>query len=186
MDNEPYGHNNFVIDKALYPEGHPYRRQVIGALEDLDRASLADVKAFHERWYGPGNATLVVAGDIDVAQTKAWIETYFGEIPSRATPQVSKPAPVQLSASRRLFHEDNFARLPQLMVTWPTVPVYHPDSYPLEILGSLFTDGKTTPFYEVIVKEKKLAPEVTAGHFPQELAGRFNIRVRAFPSASTQ
>src|SRR5688572_11157369 len=67
VDNQPYGHNEFVVDRALYPEGHPYRWQVIGALEDLDKASLADVKAFHERWYGPGNATLVVAGDIDVA-----------------------------------------------------------------------------------------------------------------------
>src|SRR5690606_36072158 len=81
VDNQPYGHTGYVIDRALYPEGHPYRWQVIGSLEDLDAATLEDVKEFHARWYGPNNATLVVAGDIDVEQTKAWIEKYFGEIP---------------------------------------------------------------------------------------------------------
>ena len=74
VDNQPYGHTGFVIDRALYPEEHPYSWQVIGSLADLDAASLADVKEFHGRWYGPDNATLVVAGDLDVDQTKAWIE----------------------------------------------------------------------------------------------------------------
>ena len=182
VDNQPYGHNDFVIDRALYPEGHPYRWQIIGALEDLDRASLDDVKAFHQQWYGPGNATLVVAGDIDVAQTKAWIEKYFGEIPARPEPAVSKPAAVQLAESPRLFHEDNFAELPLLTLAWPTVPVYHADSYALDVLGSLLTDGKTTPFYEVIVKETKVAPDVNAGNDAEELSGRFSIQIQAFPN----
>jgi zinc protease len=181
VDNQPYGHNDFVIDRALYPEGHPYRWQVIGELQDLDAANLADVKAFHERWYGPGNATLVVAGDIDVAQTKAWIEKYFGEIPARVAPQVPKPAPVQLATSPRFVHEDKFAQLPQLTLAWPTVPLYHPDSYALDILGSLLADGKTTPFYEVIVKESELAPSVEIGNDSEELAGRFTLQVQAFP-----
>jgi zinc protease len=181
VDNQPYGHNEFVIDRALYPEGHPYRWQVIGELEDLDAATLEDVKAFHERWYGPDNATLVVAGDIDVAATKAWIEKYFGEIPARPPPAVSKPGPVQLAATRRLVHEDRFAQLPLLTVAWPTVPLYHPDSYALDILGSLLADGKTTPFYEVIVKESTLAPEVETSNGSLELAGRFTLQIQAFP-----
>jgi zinc protease len=181
VDNQPYGHNQFVIDRALYPEGHPYRWQVIGELKDLDAANLADVKAFYERWYGPGNATLVVAGDIDLAQTKAWIEKYFGEIPARPAPEVPKPAPVQLAASSRIVHEDKFAQLPQLTLAWPTVPVYHPDSYALAALASLLSDGKTTPFYEVIVKEQTLAPSVEIGNDSEELAGRFTLQVQAFP-----
>ena len=181
VDNRPYGHNDFVIDRALYPVGHPYRWQVIGELADLDAARLADVKAFYERWYGPGNATLVVAGDIDVAQTKTWIEKYFGEIPARPAPEVPKPAPVQLAASRRFVHEDKFAQLPQLTLAWPTVPVYHPDSYALDVLGGLLADGKTTPFYEVIVKEDKLAPGVGMGNESDELAGRFTLQIQAFP-----
>src|SRR5687767_4527355 len=181
VDNQPYGHNDFVIDRALYPEGHPYRWQVIGELQDLDAANLADVKAFHERWYGPGNATLVVAGDIDVAQTKAWIEKYFGEIPARPAPEVPRPAPVTLAESRRFVHEDKFAQLPLLTLAWPAVPLYHPDSYALDVLGSLLADGKTTPFYEVIVKESKLAPSVEIGNDSEELAGRFTLQIQAFP-----
>ena len=181
VDNTPYGHNNFVLDNALYPEGHPYRWQVIGSLEDLQAATLSDVKEFHELWYGPNSATLAVAGDIDVEQTKAWIEKYFGEIPSRETLEVARPRAVELTEGRRLFHEDNFARLPQLSMVWPTVPLYHPDSYALNLLADLLTDGKMTPFYKVIVKEDKLAPQAMGFHGSQELAGRFELRVRSFP-----
>jgi zinc protease len=181
VDNAPYGHNNFVLDNALYPEGHPYRWQVIGSLDDLEAAELADVREFHKRWYGPNNVTLAVAGDIDVEQTKAWIERYFGEIPRREMPAMPEPSSVQLTEDVRLFHEDNFANLPQLSLVWPTVPLYHPDSYPLDMLADLLTDGKMTPFYKVIVKEDKLAPRAIGFHNTQELAGRFGLQVRAFP-----
>lgn len=179
VDNQPYGHANYVIDHALYPEGHPYRWQVIGSLEDLEAATLADAKEFHERWYGPNNATLVVAGDIDVAQTRAWIEKYFGEIPARPMPETARPEPPSLPATRLLMHEDNFARLPQLTLAWHTVPIYHPDSYALDLLASLLTDGKRTPFYRVIVEEQQLAPGVAAFNGSQELAGRFTLQIRA-------
>lgn len=179
VDNVPYGHVSYVIDKALYPQGHPYRWQVIGSLEDLDAATLDDVKEFHERWYGPNNATLVVAGDIDVAQTKAWIERYFGEIPRRDTPPTPEPPPVALPEIRRLFHEDNFARLPQLQMAWPSVPRFHPDQYALDVLARILTDGKNAPLYQVVVEEEGLAPAVNGFHFAQELAGRFTLNVRA-------
>ncbi|MDA0312954.1 MAG: pitrilysin family protein [Gemmatimonadetes bacterium] len=181
VDNQPYGHTSYVLDQAMYPEGHPYRWQVIGSLEDLENARLADVRAFHQRWYGPNNATLVVAGDLDFEQTKAWIEHYFGGIPPVDMPEVPEAPPVQLAESIRLFHEDNLARLPMLTIAWPTVPMYHPDAYALDILADLLTDAKTAPFYEVIVKEKELAPAVGAGNGSQELAGRFSLQVRAYP-----
>ncbi len=180
VDNNPYGHASYVIDRALYPEGHPYRWQVIGSLADLDAASLADVKEFHTRWYGPNNATLVVAGDLDVEATKAWIQRYFGEIPARETPQRPTPPEVALDGDRLLFHEDNFARLPQLQLAWPTVPAYHPDAYALDVLSAILTDGKTSPFYEVVVEEEGLAPAVNAFHSTQELAGRFTLTIRAY------
>ncbi|UCG85749.1 MAG: insulinase family protein [Gemmatimonadota bacterium] len=180
VDNNPYGHTGFVISKALYPEGHPYSWQVIGSLADLDAASLSDVQDFHGKWYGPNNATLVVAGDIDIAQTKEWIEKYFGDIPERPTPETVKPQPVTLASSVRLFHEDNFARLPELRIIWPTVPIYHEDSYALSILADLLTNGKKTPFYVVIVEEEKLAPSPTAFSSHRELAGEFSLRIRTY------
>lgn len=180
VDNRPYGHTSFVIDQALYPPGHPYRWQVIGSLQDLDAATLADAKEFHSRWYGPNNATLVVAGDIDIARTRSWIEKYFGEIPAHETPPRVAPPPVELTESRLLFHEDNFARLPRLTIAWPTVPVYHPDAYPLAVLGQLLASGKSTPMYKVLVEEETLVPSVSAFNSSQELAGRFTVQAGAF------
>jgi zinc protease len=179
-DNRPYGHTNYVIDRALYPEGHPYRWQVIGSLQDLDDASLGDVKEFHSRWYGPNNATLVVAGDIDIEQTKAWIEHYFGEIPAAEMPERPGSIDLGFEADVLLKQEDRFARLPELTLAWPTVPAYHPDEPALNVLAALLTDGKASPFYKVIVEESEVAPRVSGFNFGQELAGRFSIRVRAF------
>ena len=180
VDNQPYGHMSYVLDKAIYPPEHPYNWQVIGSLDDLESAELADVVDFHSRWYGPNNATLVVAGDLDVEQTKAWIERYFGEIPPAEMPEVSVPPVPELEASTLLFHEDNLARLPLLTIAWPTVPFYHPDSYALGVLADVLTDGKSAPFYEVLVKEAEVAPGVGAGNQTSELAGRFTLQVRAF------
>ncbi len=181
VDNQPYGHLWDVTDRALFPEGHPYRWQVIGSLEDLDAATLEDVHAFHERWYGPGNALLVVAGDLDVEETKGWVEKYFGEIPARGPPERPAPPEVRLDGTVRLFHEDNFARLPQLTLTWPSVPQYHPDAYALELLAGILTDGRASPFYQVLVEELELAPGAAAFQRGSELAGSFTLQVRAYP-----
>lgn len=180
VDNQPYGHNNYVIDQALYPDGHPYQWQVIGSLADLESARLADVVDFHSRWYGPNNATLVVAGDIDVDQTMAWVERYFGEIPAAPMPPTPTPPAVSLDGTVSLFHEDNFARVPMLTMAWPTVPVYDEDQYALDVLAQLLTDGKSAPFYEVLVEEQEVAPAVAAFQRNAELAGRWNLSVRAF------
>ena len=180
VDNRPYGHNEYVIDRAMYPEGHPYRWQVIGSLADVEAATLDDAKEFHARWYAPGNATLVVAGALDVERTKAWIEKYFGEIPARETPTTPEPPEVRLTESRRLYHEDNFGNLPLLTLSWPTVPRYHPDAYALDVLSSLLTDGRSTPFYKVLVEEEELTPQVTTYHSAQELAGQFNFQSLAY------
>ncbi|HQU86772.1 MAG TPA: pitrilysin family protein, partial [Pyrinomonadaceae bacterium] len=125
-DNQPYGHTNYVIDKALYPEDHPYNWQVIGSLEDLDNATLADVKEFFRRWYVPNNCTLTIAGDFDTVQAKAWVEKYFGEI--KRGKEV-KPLPKRsgsLKETVKFYHEDNFARLPELTYAWTSAELLHP------------------------------------------------------------
>ena len=135
-DNRPYGHNFSVISKNLYPASHPYSWDVIGSLEDLQNATLQDVKNFYNRWYVPNNVTLTIAGDFDVKQTKSWVEKYFGDIKrGEAIPKMEKQW-VILPATKKLYYEDNFARLPQLTLTWPSVYEYHPDSYALEVLAS--------------------------------------------------
>ena len=179
-DNAPYGHNFYVIDKNLYPKGHPYSWQVIGSLEDLQNATLADVKEFFRRWYVPNNVTLTVTGDFDKAQAKKWIEKYFSEIKrGEDVKPLSKRAGV-VEKTVKLYHEDNFARLPQLTRSYPTVESYHPDSYPLAVLSTYLAQGKSAPFYKVLVEDKKLVPGVQMFHRDSELAGQMYIIARAF------
>jgi zinc protease len=179
-DNQPYGHTSPVLLGALYPPGHPYSWPPIGSLADLDAATLDDVKSFYRRWYSPNNATLVLAGDFDVAQAKAWIEKYFGEIPRG--PEVTEPAPAPfgLKADKRLYHEDNFAKLPQLNRAWPIVQRGHPDGKAIEVLVRVLTDGRDAPLTAVLVEEKKLTSEVWAGAQAFRLGGNLLMTVTAF------
>lgn len=179
VDNQPYGHTQSVILKAMYPEGHPYNWTVIGELEDLQSATLDDVKDFYEQWYGPNNATLVLAGDIDKAGAKEMIEKYFGEIPSRGIDTPMQAQQVTLDETKTFYYEDNFASLPELRLTYPSVEQYHADQWALDALGQILTDGKRAPLYKAIVEESKLAPNVGSYNGSNELAGTFTIRVRA-------
>lgn len=178
VDNTPYGFTNEIIRSNLYPKDHPYHWTVIGSLPDLQAATLDDVKEFYERYYGANNATLVIVGDIDIDETKAKVNRWFGEI--RRGPEVEpiKPMPVTLTENKNLFFEDNFARLPELRIVFPTVESYHPDSYALDILGELLSGSKKSPLYKVIIENKKLAPAVFTQQNSSELAGEFIFRVR--------
>lgn len=184
VDNEPYGHTSYILHKLLYPENHPYNWQTIGEMEDLRNATLADVHEFFKKWYGPNNATLVIAGDFDKEQTKTLIEKYFGEIKRGEEVKPLDPMPVQIDKVRKAFHEDNFAKSPELNMIFPTPQQFTHDDYALQLFGELFAGSKKAPLYNIIVEEKKLAPSVTAYQNTQEIAGEFTITVRAFPDKS--
>ncbi len=181
VDNRPYGHTQYVIDKALYPEDHPYNWQVIGSLADLDAATLSDVKEFFRDWYVPNNVYLTISGDFDPEEAREWVEKYFGEIPRGPDIQRQEKRDAVLTESISLYWEDNFARLPELRLTWPTVSVYHADSYPLSILRSLLTNGKDAPFNRLLIDEKKLTTTVFMAPYESELAGQMSLGVRAVP-----
>ena len=179
VDNNPYGHTSWVLDKAIYPEGHPYNWQVIGELEDLQNATVEDVKEFYDKYYGPNNATLVLAGDFEKNDAKNLIEKYFGEIKRRQEVEPLEPQPVTLSQIKRLYHEDNFATAPQLNMVWPTLQQYTDDAYALDFLGQLLSQGKKAPMYKILVKEKELTSRVGSYNNSQEIAGEFSISVTA-------
>ncbi|MGB3468638.1 MAG: pitrilysin family protein, partial [Cyclobacteriaceae bacterium] len=171
VDNRPYGHANYVIGKNLYPENHPYNWQVIGSLEDLQNATLQDVKDFYNKWYVPNNVTLVIAGDFDKAQAREWVKKYFSEIEKGPEIKPLEKRPVELQATRLLYHEDILARLPELRMVWPTVYQYHPDSYALNILSTYLSDGKKAPLNEVLIDQKKLTSNVFMRQSGSEIAG---------------
>ena len=183
-DNRAYGYETGVIAKALYPEGHPYSWTVIGDMEDLKNATLEDVKNFHNRFYSPNNATLAIAGDFDPAEVKALVQKYFGEIP--AGPEVAnmQPMPVTLNETKRIYHEDNFAKVPEYTRVYPVPQKYSKDSYSLSVLAQILGDGKKSPFYSVLVKDKKLTSDASVYNFALELAGQFVISVTANPGVN--
>ena len=178
-DNAPYGYTDWVISKNLYPAGHPYNWTVIGEMQDLFKASVEDAKTFHDKFYVPNNATVVLSGDFEPAEVKKLMEKYFGEIKPGEKLIDPKPQPVALTETKKLYHEDNFARAAQLTMVWPTVEQFSPDSYALDYLAQLLSRGKKAPLYNVIEKEKRLASAPRAFNGSQEVAGSFNITITA-------
>lgn len=180
VDNRPYGHNQYVIGKNLYPTNHPYNWEVIGSLEDLQNATLDDVKIFFKKWYVPNNATLVLSGDFDIKQATKWVYKYFDEIPRGNDIPMLDKRPGNVPETKFLYYEDNFARVPQLTMVWPTVALYHQDSYALEVLAEYLTSGKSAPMNQVLVDDLKLTSNTTMYNYISELAGQTQLIVRAF------
>ena len=178
-DNQPYGFTSWVVAKTLYPAGHPYSWTVIGEMDDLKNATVDDVRNFHESYYLPNNATLVLSGDFEVASAKKLIAKYFGEIPRGRDVADPKPVPVSLPEPKMVYHEDNFAKAAQIRMVWPTVEAYNEDAYPLEYLAQLLARGKKAPLYKVLEKEKKLSSSQNAYSSPLEIAGTFVITATA-------
>jgi zinc protease len=178
-DNTPYGFTDYVIDKNLYPSDHPYNWEVIGEMADLRNASLADVKAYYEHFYGPNNATLVLAGDFNPDSAKVLINKYFSEIKSHGEVAKRSAMVPTLVKTVKLYHEDNFANVPEITLVWPAPQAYQKDSYALDFLAKILADGKKAPLYKVLVKEKKLTSRTSARNNSSELAGEFTITIRA-------
>lgn len=179
VDNNPYGHTNYVISKAIFPEGHPYNWQVIGEMKDLKNATVEDVIEFYENFYGPNNATLVVAGDFETASAKALVEKYFGEVKRGKDVASMSVQNISLAKSKKFYHEDNFATVPQLNMVWPSAEKYSDDAYALNFLARILSDGKKAPLYKVLVKEKELTSQTRAYNNAMELAGLFKISISA-------
>lgn len=179
VDNSPYGFTEDVIAKNLYPAGHPYSWTVIGEMDDLKNATLDDVKQYYDKFYGPGNATLVLAGDFTPDSVKILIDKYFGEIKAHGSVAEREPMIPVLDSTIKVYHEDNFANVPELTMVWPVVPEFHEDSYALDFLARLLASGKKSPMYKVLIRDKKLTSATTAYYNAAELAGSFIINIRA-------
>ncbi len=175
-DNRPYGLAFETAARNLYNYGHPYSWLTIGYVDDLNRVDVNDLKNFFLRWYGPNNATVTVGGDVKPAEVVKLVEKYFGVIPPG--PKVEKVVvpPVQLTADRYVSYTDNYAKIPLLMVVYPTVPNYHPDMGALACLAQVLGQGKNSILYQHLVK-KQLANTASANSSLSELAGEINFQI---------
>jgi len=178
VDNQPYGWRDYVVSTTLWPQGHPYSWDVIGSMTDLAHSSVDDAKAFFQRWYGPNNATLVLAGDFDPATAREWTIRYFGEIPAGPAVEDRKPVPAALQADRSVYYEDALATVPELSIVWPGAPAFSKDEAALDLLAQFLSEGKDAPLYKHLVMDKKLTREVEILHHSLELGGMFIVRVK--------
>lgn len=182
-DNRPYGLASEFASKNLYPYGHPYSWLTIGYVEDLNRVDVDDLKNFFLRWYGPNNATLTVGGDVKPAEVVKLAEKYFGPIPSGPEVRPVVVPPAIIKQDRYVSYTDNYAKLPLLMVVFPTVPNYHKDMGALTCLAQVLGQGKNSVLYQQLVK-KQQALQASAFSQLSELAGEFSFQFTPAPGKS--
>ena len=177
-ENRPYGMASLRLQDMAYPTPHPYHWPTIGYHEDLDNASLDDVRAFFQRFYIPNNASLSIAGDFDLDKTKELVYQYFADLP--AGPPVPRQgrmdSPLQGQSKSVLY---DTVLLPRVFVTWPTVPRFHDDEAPLAVLASILSDGRSSRLHKSLVYEKRIAQSVSAHHGASEIAGLWYLDITA-------
>ncbi len=161
-DNEPYGLVEYAQLAALFPEGHPYRHSTIGSMSDLDAASLDDVKSWFRSHYGPNNAVLVLAGDIDVATAKAKVAKWFGDIPrGPETPRAAVTIPT-LKAPVDQVMKDRVAQT-RIYRNWVVPGLNDPDLIPLDLGMDILGGLASSRLDNALVRKDKTAVSVTAG-----------------------
>jgi zinc protease len=181
MDNVPYGQAEEVLLHALYPSNHPYHHSVIGSMADLSAARLADVAAFFRAHYVPNHAILCVAGDVDPAQVRGWIEKYFAPLPRGPVIMPAKPSVPSLSDSKHIRMTDAVS-LARAQLIWTTVPANHPDEAALDVLAAVLGGlPKENRLFRALMYDRQLASNVAASHPTLLLSGTFEVDLYAQP-----
>jgi zinc protease len=179
-DNEPYGKVFEQIVTNLFPPGHPYSWEVIGSMEDLNAASLDDVRRWFETYYGPNNATLVLAGDVDVATAREKVERYFGDIPP-GPPLIHRERwiPTEIPQSRIVMQD----RVPEarIYMVWYGPEWRSDDTTVMELVDAVLTGGKTSRLYQRLVYEEQLATDAGAFALTGEIAGAYIVYASVAP-----
>ncbi|MDP9322683.1 MAG: insulinase family protein [Acidobacteriota bacterium] len=180
-ENEPYGMASIEIDKMLYPEGHPYRWPTIGYMEDLTAASYEDVVEFFRKYYQPGNASLVIAGDIDPVKTRALVEKWFSDVKpgTTAVPPIDYPHAMLTGVTRKTI-EDR-VQLPRLYISWLTPSLFKPGDAELDVVSQVLAGGKNSRLYKRLVYDLQIAQDVSAFQASAALDSQFQIVVTARP-----
>src|SRR6266508_2487557 len=173
----PYGMLEYLLEQQSFTT-HPYKRPTIGSIEDLDAASLENVRAFHETFYRPDNATLVVVGDFDPKQLDAWVAKYLAPIPKPAIslPRVSIKEPERM-AERRITHYAANVPLPAIALTYLTPPEKSPDAEPLQVAATILAQGESSRLYRSLIYDQQIAQSADATPDLREDAGVVSFNV---------
>ncbi|MBI3181893.1 MAG: insulinase family protein [Myxococcales bacterium] len=184
-ETAPYGLAEEVAWQALFPKPHPYYGAVIGSMDDLDAATVEDVRKFFRTWYSPANATLAVVGDFEPARAKSLIEKYFGALPGGNRPKLPEVASVRAEKETVLRFEEKVALLPKLFAMWHSPAIFSEGDATADVLASVLSDGKASRLYQRLVHEKQLAQSVVAAQQSMGAQSVFAIEAVARPGVST-
>ena len=179
-ENQPYGKVYELISEATYPANHPYSWGVIGSMEDLDAASLKDVHEWFQTYYGPSNATIVLAGDIDAKTAREKVERYFGHIPPGPPIARHEAWVARRAGAQRQVMQD---RVPQARIykIWNTPQAHTVESTRLSLAAAVLGQGRTSRLYQRLVHKEQLATEAAAYQSAREIAGQFTVIATARP-----
>jgi len=179
-ENRPYGQAELLLGELLYPEGHPYHWPVIGYMPDLTAASYEDVVDFFKKYYAPGNASLVVAGDINPAATRTLVEKWFGGIKAGAAVEPATIPGVALTGVTKKTVTDK-VQLPRIYLAWLTPPHFAPGDAALDLVADALAGGKNSRLYKRLVYDMQIAQDVAAYQASQALSSFFLIEATARP-----
>jgi predicted Zn-dependent peptidase len=186
IENRPYGKVELRMPELMYPEAHPYHHPVIGSHADLEAANVKDVRAFFEEHYVPGNASLVIAGDVRAGDVKDLAQRYFGFVPAgppgSAAPPPKPPVP-KLDKVVRETIEDK-VEMTKIVMAFHSPAHFDPGDAELDLLASILSSGKTSRLYKSLVYEKSLAQSVTASQESSTLSSMFTIEIMVRPGVS--
>ena len=181
-EGQPYAPFWLTLNEHFYPKGHPYDHSVIGIHEDLEAATLDDVKDFFRKYYTPNNATLSIAGDFDPEQTKAWIERYFGEIPPGPPVERIGVWIPELTKEKRVIMQDR-VQLTRLYYCWHTPPYYAEGDADMDLVSMILGQGRTSRLYQRLVHEEELVQDVRSSQGSQQASSMFYVRLTLKPGA---
>jgi zinc protease len=182
-ETQPYARTWLLLPGAVFPAGHPYSWPGIGSHEDLQNASLEDVKAFFRRYYTPNNLSIVIAGDFDPAEAKRLVEKYFGGLaPGPALDRPARHVPV-VQGERVLEIAD---RVPQerVVLAWPSPPFFGEGDAELVLASRVLADGLSSRLQKALIYDRPLATTAAAFQDSREIAGLFVVMATARPGAS--
>jgi predicted Zn-dependent peptidase len=174
VDNQPYGRTFEAVEDLAY-DNFAYEHSVIGSMADLSAASVDDVAAFFKTYYAPNNAVVSIVGDVDTKATLEKVRSYFESIPRQPAPPTVDAAEPAQTEERRTTLEDGLARLTRIDMAYKVPPSSSPDSDALTVLGTVLSSGRSSRFYETIVRQKQLAPNVNAFAAESRGAGLFAV-----------
>ncbi|WP_029922560.1 M16 family metallopeptidase [Nevskia soli] len=173
-ENQPYGTVGDLIAEQTYPPGHPYSWTTIGSEADLNAATLADVKKWFGTYYGPNNAVLAIAGDVDTAAVKAKVEHYFGDLPPGPPVAHVQSWPAPMQGDKRMSIVDRVP-LPRVYMVWNVPGDGERDNVLLQTMAEVLGGGKDSRLYQRLVYRDQIATEVEAGVDGNEIGGQLQI-----------